>query len=100
MAYPNGLYSAFSFIGFLLCLIPLYWHLEGKLFFRPTPCPFVRFTRLSLAWNVGTVLFMAWAGLGCLNGFINSIVWDHSIANVAPVWCDICQLHFVLSAPP
>ena len=33
MAYLNGLYSAFSFIGFLLCLIPLYWHLEGKLFF-------------------------------------------------------------------
>jgi hypothetical protein len=29
MGYPNGLYSAFSFIGFLLCLIPLYWHLEG-----------------------------------------------------------------------
>lgn len=69
MAYPNGLFSAFSFIGFLLCLIPLYWHIE--------------------AWNVGTTLFMAWAGLGCLNGFINSVVWNHSIANVAPVWCDI-----------
>jgi len=69
MAYPNGLFSAFSFIGFLLCLIPLYWHLE--------------------AWNVGTTLFMAWAGLGCLNSFINSVVWNHSIANVAPIWCDI-----------
>ncbi len=36
MTYPNALFSAFSFIGFLLCLIPLYWHLEGN--FRPMPC--------------------------------------------------------------
>jgi len=26
---PNQVYSAFSFIGFLLCAIPFYWHLEG-----------------------------------------------------------------------
>ncbi|KAF8486997.1 STE3-domain-containing protein [Russula ochroleuca] len=69
MAYPNGLFSAFSFIGFLFCLIPLYWHLE--------------------AWNVGTTLFMAWAGLGCLNAFINSVVWNGTVSNMAPVWCDI-----------
>ncbi|KAI0276044.1 pheromone A receptor-domain-containing protein [Russula aff. rugulosa BPL654] len=75
MAYPNGLFSAFSFIGFLLCLIPLCWHLE--------------------AWNVGTTLFMAWAGLGCLNTFINSVIWDHSTANVAPVWCDISSRFIV-----
>jgi len=69
MAYPNWLFSVCSFIGFLLCAIPLYWHLEAS--------------------NVGTVLFMAWAGLGCLNFFINSVVWNSSIENVAPVWCDI-----------
>jgi pheromone a factor receptor len=99
MAYPNGLFSAFSFIGFLLCLIPLYWHLEGK--FRPTlASTHNRLTTLApLAWNVGTSLFMAWAGLGCLNAFINSVVWNSSVANVAPVWCDICLLHFVLSVP-
>jgi len=32
---------------------------------------------------------MAWAGLGCLNFFINSVVWNSSVENVAPVWCDI-----------
>ncbi|KAH8986581.1 STE3-domain-containing protein [Lactarius akahatsu] len=69
MAYPNQIYSAFSFIGFLLCAIPLYWLLE--------------------AWNVGTCLYIAWAGLGCLNFFINSVIWNSSVANVAPVWCDI-----------
>src|SRR6266571_8925782 len=69
MAYPNQTYSAFSFIGFLLCAIPLYWHLE--------------------AWNVGTSLYIVWAGLGCLNFFINSVVWNSSMKNVAPVWCDI-----------
>ena len=31
MAYPNAIFSTFSFIGFILSLIPLYWHLEGKI---------------------------------------------------------------------
>jgi hypothetical protein len=31
MPYPNQLYTAFSFIGFVFCVIPLYWHLEGAL---------------------------------------------------------------------
>ena len=26
---PNELYTAFSFIGFVFCAIPFYWHLEG-----------------------------------------------------------------------
>ena len=40
---------------------------------------------------------MAWAGLGCLNAFINSVVWNGNVENVAPVWCDICLFHLVLS---
>ena len=31
MAYPNAVFSTFSFIGFILSLIPLYWHLEGDI---------------------------------------------------------------------
>ena len=27
---PNELYSAFSFIGFVFCAIPFYWHFIGK----------------------------------------------------------------------
>lgn len=27
--YPNQIYTAFSFIGFVLAIIPFYWHLEG-----------------------------------------------------------------------
>lgn len=30
MTYPNALYSAFAFIGFILSFIPFAWHLEGK----------------------------------------------------------------------
>jgi hypothetical protein len=26
---PNEVYTAFSFIGFVFCAIPFYWHLEG-----------------------------------------------------------------------
>jgi hypothetical protein len=26
---PNHVYSAFSFIGFVITFVPFYWHLEG-----------------------------------------------------------------------
>ncbi|PPR07984.1 hypothetical protein CVT24_002696 [Panaeolus cyanescens] len=69
MAAPNELFTAFAFLGFLMCAIPFPWHLE--------------------AWNTGTCLYMAWTGLACLNLFINSIVWNGNAINWAPVWCDI-----------
>ncbi|KAI6016733.1 pheromone A receptor-domain-containing protein [Pisolithus marmoratus] len=66
---PNWFFSACAFIGFVLCAIPLPWHLE--------------------AWNTGTCLYMIWTGLQCLNLFINSVIWNSNVLNVAPVWCDI-----------
>jgi hypothetical protein len=33
----NQAYSVFSFIGFWLSVIPLYWHLQGKLQFTNGP---------------------------------------------------------------
>ncbi|KAJ7164082.1 pheromone A receptor-domain-containing protein [Mycena filopes] len=65
--YP--VYPIFAFIGFILVLIPLPWHLQ--------------------AWNSGTCLFMIWTALGCLNLFINTIVWHNNITDWSPVWCDI-----------
>jgi len=69
MAYPNYIFSTFAFVGLLLASIPLPWHLE--------------------AWNTGTCLYMAWTAVGCLNQFINSIVWSGNAINWAPIWCDI-----------
>jgi hypothetical protein len=69
--YPQWIFSAFSFMGFIMCLIPLKWHL-----------------RLG---NTGACLYMLWAGIGCLNWFINSIIWRDDAINRAPVWCDICE---------
>ncbi|KAI0250400.1 GPCR fungal pheromone mating factor [Lactifluus subvellereus] len=66
---PNELYTAFSFIGFVMCATPMYWHLEAR--------------------NIGTCLYMAWTGLGCLIQCINSIVWNKNMVNRAPVYCDI-----------
>ncbi|KAH9964859.1 pheromone A receptor-domain-containing protein [Russula dissimulans] len=66
---PNKVYTAFSFVGFVMCAIPFYWHLE--------------------AWNTGTCLYMAWTGLGCLVQCINSIVWNGNMIDKAPVYCDI-----------
>ncbi|KAF8491684.1 pheromone A receptor-domain-containing protein [Russula emetica] len=68
---PNEVYTVFSFIGFVLCAIPLYWHLEAQ--------------------NAGTCLYMIWTGLGCLLQCINSIVWNKNMINRAPVYCDICS---------
>ncbi|KAI0061291.1 STE3-like pheromone receptor [Artomyces pyxidatus] len=65
----NTVFSAFSFLGFLICAIPLYWHLEAA--------------------NVGVCLFIAWTALGCLISSVNSIVWRNNVENIAPVWCDI-----------
>ncbi|KAF5354498.1 hypothetical protein D9758_012401 [Tetrapyrgos nigripes] len=78
MSYPNQVYSAFTFIGFFLCMIPLPWHLE--------------------AWNTGTCLYMIWTGLACLNLGINSVVWNNDAINRAPVWCDISTRFFLGSS--
>ncbi|KAI6111889.1 pheromone A receptor-domain-containing protein [Pisolithus thermaeus] len=75
---PNWFFSACSFIGFVLCAIPLPWHLE--------------------AWNTGTCLYMIWTGLGCLNQFINSVVWNTNVINKAPVWCDISSKFMIGTA--
>ncbi|EPQ55600.1 STE3-like pheromone receptor, partial [Gloeophyllum trabeum ATCC 11539] len=71
--YP--LFPVFSFLGFILALTPLSWHLQ--------------------AWNAGTCLYMLWAGLGSLNMFVNAVVWDGRIDNIAPVWCDISTKFFI-----
>lgn len=67
-SYPA--FSIFAFIAFVLVLIPLPWHFQ--------------------AWNSGTCLFMIWTAVGCLNLFINSIVWRNNAIDWAPIWCDIC----------
>ncbi|KAF5385739.1 hypothetical protein D9757_005478 [Collybiopsis confluens] len=78
LTYPNWVFSMCAFIGFLLSVIPLPWHLE--------------------AWNTGTCLYMMWTGLACLNQFINSIIWTGNVINWAPVWCDISTRFMIGSA--
>ncbi|KAH7869322.1 pheromone receptor [Lentinula edodes] len=67
------LFPIFAFLGFVLSVLPLSWHLQ--------------------AWNSGTCAFMIWTGLACLVTGINSLIWADNALNVAPVWCDIsCQI--------
>ncbi|PFH48839.1 hypothetical protein AMATHDRAFT_148990 [Amanita thiersii Skay4041] len=65
----QNVYLVFSFLSFFLCLTPLPWHIQ--------------------AWNAGTCAFMIWTSISCLIRFVNALVWRGSVANVAPVWCDI-----------
>jgi len=69
MEPPNYVFSIFACIGFILSFIPFAWHFKSR--------------------NTGICLYMAWTGLGCLNSFINSIVWNKDVVNRSPVWCDI-----------
>jgi pheromone a factor receptor len=69
MTAVNTAFTVFSGIGFILSVVPLYWHLES--------------------WNVGTCMYMIWTALACLVHFVDSIVWSGNAINWAPVWCDI-----------
>ncbi|KAH9958653.1 GPCR fungal pheromone mating factor [Russula compacta] len=80
---PNEMYTALSFVGFLMCAIPFYWHME--------------------AWNAGTCLYMAWTGLGCLMQCINSIIWNKNMVDRAKIYCFIsvriqCALNVAIPA--
>ncbi|KIJ08360.1 hypothetical protein PAXINDRAFT_182292 [Paxillus involutus ATCC 200175] len=66
---PYPLFPVFAFLGFVLALVPLPWHLQ--------------------AWNSGTCAYMLWVSLSCLVQFVNSVVWHGNVNNPAPVWCDI-----------
>ncbi|KAI0702576.1 STE3-domain-containing protein [Earliella scabrosa] len=65
--YP--LLPVFAFLGFIIALVPLPWHLQ--------------------AWNAGTCVYMIWASFACMIQFVNSIVWRDTALSIAPVWCDI-----------
>lgn len=41
--------------------------------------------------NSGTILNIVWLLAGNLTFLINAMVWRDSIADLAPVWCDICK---------
>jgi pheromone a factor receptor len=88
---PNELYTAFSFIGFLFCAIPLYWHLESTLGIYSRDLEYLILGTFNTAWNMGTCLYMIWTGLGCLIQCVNSIVWNKNTTNRAPVYCDISK---------
>ena len=75
--YP--LFPIFSFLGFVLALVPLPWHLE--------------------AWNSATCYYMMWASLSCLNEFVNTVVWARDALDHAPVWCDVCECPLSLPLP-
>ena len=84
----NQVFAAFSFLGCVVSLIPLPWHLQGMSSSFSEKVQQVA-DKLKIAWNTGTCLYMLWASVGCFNYFINAVVWNSTVANVAPAWCEI-----------
>ncbi|KIM89832.1 hypothetical protein PILCRDRAFT_198438 [Piloderma croceum F 1598] len=85
---PNYIVSTLSFIGFILLMIPFPWHWKSVCS-RSLSGACLLVNLEMTASNRGTCLYIVWAALGCLNQFINSVVWDKNVINRAPVWCDI-----------
>ncbi|PCH39328.1 STE3-domain-containing protein [Wolfiporia cocos MD-104 SS10] len=77
-AVQQNVVIAFSFIGFVLVNVPLYWHLE--------------------AWNTGCIIYIFWSGSQCLIQFINAVVWRDNVINWAPVWCDITSRYMLAAS--
>ncbi|KAJ6461747.1 pheromone A receptor-domain-containing protein [Mycena sanguinolenta] len=69
MASTVPLFPIFSFLGFALQLVPLYWQIER--------------------WNVGTLWYIFWISLSCITQYFNSVVWAGNTNNPAPGWCEI-----------
>ncbi|KDQ50576.1 hypothetical protein JAAARDRAFT_580049 [Jaapia argillacea MUCL 33604] len=43
----------------------------------------------------GACSLAIWSAVGCLNSFINSIIWRNNMVNWAPVWCDISSRVYI-----
>ncbi|EGO24462.1 hypothetical protein SERLADRAFT_449243, partial [Serpula lacrymans var. lacrymans S7.9] len=67
----NHVYPVFGFLGFFSTVILMPMHFRAK------------------DLNVGVLLFVVWTSILCLVFSVNSIVWNNSMADVAPAWCDI-----------
>ena len=79
--------AAFSFIAFVLCYIPLAWHLHCEyslVFWRGS------WLMVLIAWNVACLLYIFWTGTQCLFQFVNLLIWRDNAINSAPIWCEIC----------
>ena len=86
-------YLVFAVLGACAVLIPLPWHITvGN-----TSMILVRHLRIKLIISKGTVYLMIWTFLGCLIHIVDTAVWDGSLQNSAPVWCDIGALPLLSS---
>jgi len=75
----NHVFSAFSFISFVLASIPFAWHLK--------------------AWNTATCLYMFWVSISNFSFFVNSVVWDGNVVDWSPIWCDISKFMSAIFRP-
>ncbi|TRM69681.1 pheromone A receptor-domain-containing protein [Schizophyllum amplum] len=68
MSAANIAYAIFAFVTFLLVLVPLPWHLQ--------------------AWNSGVCIYIVWIAVGCLILYVDAVVWNDSVGDPLPGWCD------------
>jgi hypothetical protein len=76
MAFPEFTIAAALAIVVLLIPLPVYW--RGR--------------------NVALLILILTTIIQNLFQFVNTIVWAHSVRDVAPVWCDLCEFLFIANA--
>ncbi|KAF8332005.1 pheromone A receptor-domain-containing protein [Cantharellus anzutake] len=69
MSAEQTAFQVFTSIAIVLILLPAPWHWSAR--------------------NCGTLLYIGWTFLACVIYLVNSIIWNESVVDVAPVWCDI-----------
>lgn len=87
--------AAFSLLGFVACYatVIMSWLFKGEPQANLAECPKLTYTSVSVAMNVGCILFAFFVGTPCLIQFVNiMLLWDNT-DNKAPVWCDISESH-------
>ncbi|KAF8996219.1 GPCR fungal pheromone mating factor [Cyathus striatus] len=75
--YPNQIYTACAFIGFIFCIICFPWQ------------------NMSV-WTIPICLYAGWVGIACLIMGLNSAIWTGNISDHAPIWCDI-SIHILVA---
>ncbi|KAJ7597588.1 pheromone receptor [Mycena floridula] len=69
MTLSNNVFSIFAFSSFIITSIPVWWLLKSS--------------------NIPACFYLFWLAAPCLTLGINSVIWNGSLVNYAPVWCDI-----------
>lgn len=91
MATENYFFMVFSFLGFIITILPFPWQWRGEYIFIIAHANFLLQCSFAVIGgrNSGICIFRYWNATWCLILFIDAIIWNKNLIDHAPVWCAI-----------